>query len=449
MRKSLFFVLISSLILTSGALAEGKPFKNVIIFVGDGMGFSHIEAGSLYRFGEPQGQVYRQWLSLAMSTYSLNNKDGYEPEKAWEDFRYFKRIPTDSAAAATAISTGEKTKNGMLGLTPEGAELRHLIEDAEALGKATGVLSTVRVDHATPAGFAVHVTARGSREEIGGKLVNSALEVVMGPGHPWFDADGKQVGGLDPDPYATPKSYDAVGGLENWKALEAGAIGADADGDGTPDPWTLVQSSADIRALAQGETPKRVFGLAPVEPTLQQERSGDLKAEAFAVPPTPDLPDMSALVAAAINVLDEDADGFFLMAEGGAIDWASHDNAPGRMIEEQIDFDKAVETAAAWVEANSSWDETAIFVTADHECGYLCGPGSDPEWQPLTSAGKETQPGMAFMSTSHTNQLVPLFGKGAGTEALREHIRGEDKRRGPFVDNTDISKVIRAAWKKQ
>ncbi len=152
------------------------------------------------------------------------------------------------------------------------------------------------------------------------------------------------------------------------------------------------------------------------------------------------------LTRSALTQLAQNPNGFYVMIEGGAIDWAGHDNRPGRLIEEQIDFDLAIEAVEDWVEKNSNWDETMLFITADHECGYLTGPGSNPDWMPLTNNGKDKMPGMEFHSPQHTNQLVPVFAKGAGTEKLLEHIYGKDERVGAYADNTDISKVIRSFW---
>lgn len=446
-------VLLTSLALFIGlsVAAEEKQAlpKNVIIMIGDGMGFNHIEAESLFRFGRLKGQDFWKFIPLAACTYSLNTADGYNPDLAYKDFDYFKKNPTDSAGAATAISTGVKTKNIYLGIGSDGQRLRHLMEDAESMGKATGVLSTVFMSHATPAGFIVHEASRDNYVSIANQMLwESAADAIFAPGHPWYDDNGKQVGGLEPDPYKTTLTYNRVGGLESWKKLLRGEPGADADGDGTPDPWTLVQSRQDIRALTGDNPPKRVLGLVPVHSTLQQSRSGNKFLAPYQEAQLTTSPTMQELLAAALNVLHQDNDGFVLMAEGGAIDWASHANQSGRMVEEVVEFDRAVELAMEWVEKNSSWDETLLIVTADHECGYLVGPGSDPTWQPLIDHGVGALPGMEWRSTSHTNQLVPLFVKGAGANVLAQKIRATDPVRGPYVDNTDIPKSIREMWEK-
>jgi alkaline phosphatase len=435
MRPLSALVLLFGLAAASGA---AQP-KNVIILIADGMGFAHVEIGSLYAHGASKAQPYCQWRHWPMRTTSANNQEGYNTAAAWGDFKYFLKLPTDSAAAATTIASGVKTRNYAVGVDADGQPVRTLIHDAEAMGKSTGVLSTVRITHATPASFVAQVQKRAEETEIARQMIHeSAVDLILGPGHPHYDSDGK--------PRETPE-YKFVESEATWEALRAGTAGADADGDGAANPWTLVDSTEGILALATGATPKRVFGLVPVIDTLQANRSGDQKADAFAVPFSPGIPAMADLMRAALNVLAQNPKGFFLMGEGGAVDWASHANCPGRLVEEQLDFDAAVAATAAWVEEHSSWEETLLIVTADHECGYVVGPGSDPEWKPIENRGKGVMPGFEFKSTGHTNQLVPLFARGAGADRFDQHLHGEDARLGKFTDNADIAKVVRAAWR--
>lgn len=435
---------------TMAAAAGTAQPKNVIILIGDGMGFNHAEAGSLYRYGRPKGQPYWKMIPLAAQTHSLNNEGGYAPQKAHSDFDYVKQGATDSAAAASALSTGHKTRNGLIGVSEDGRRLTHIMEDAERMGKSTGVVTTVYFAHATPAGFIAHNPSRNNYAEIAREMIwESGADLIMGAGHPWYDGDGNRVGGLEPDPFETPLTYGRVGGLESWRDLQNGIPARDADGDGSPDPWNLVTTREEIRALAQNETPGRVLGVLPAHGTLQANRGGDAMAGPFEVPLNQTSPTMTELMEAALHALSRDPDGFVLMAEGGAIDWASHANQPGRMIEEQIDFDRAAEYAIEWIEKHSGWDETLLIVTADHETGYLTGMGSDPLMLPLTNRGPGAAPGMEWHSGSHTNQLVPLFVKGPGAAAIAGEAVGVDERFGPYVDNTAPARILRAAWGAQ
>lgn len=450
---SKLFGVIAGAGLALGGMAyaqDGAGPKNVIIMVGDGMGFAQMEAASLYAYGELQGQPYWDYQVLACTTYSASGK-GFDPEKAAADFNYVLKDATDSAAGATTLSSGVKTANKAIGVDVNEQPLRHLYEDAEAMGKATGVLSTVYVSHATPAGFTTHHSSRNDVDVLAEDMIrNSTLDVLMAPGHPWFDDDGKQVGGLGDDPFKTEGDYKRVGGEPLWREVVAGTVGNDGNSDGTPDPWTLVQTFDGFKALTGAETPSRVLGIVPVASTLQGNRGTDEEKKAeqpYAKPQTPNMPDLALMVEGALNILSKDPEGFFLMAEGGAIDWGGHGNVIGRLIEEQLDFDKAIAAVDAWVTANSSWDDTLLIITADHETGYLSGPDSGEKVTPLVSKGKGQTPGYKFHTGGHTNQVVPCIAKGKGAEKLLEAVKGKDALRGPFVDNTDIPKTIRAVWR--
>ena len=116
------------------------------------------------------------------------------------------------------------------------------------------------------------------------------------------------------------------------------------------------------------------------------------------------------------------------------------------MIEEMSDFNKAVDAVVKWVESNSSWDETLVIVTSDHECGYLCGPDSDPDHMPVVNNGKGKMPGMEWYHDGHTNQLVPFFAKGAGSNIFHLFADEMDMQRGPYINNTEIAQAIFLLW---
>lgn len=438
--KSKWIALLALSVMATAAVAEGP--KNVILMVGDGMGFHQIQAASLYAYGEPKGQPYWDYQVLATTTYA--DGGGYDPAKAAADVEYVKSGANDSAASATTISTGVKTYRGAIGVGPDGEPVRHLYKDAEAMGKSTGVLSTVYISHATPAAFCAHHEDRGDVDVIGEQMIReTSLDLIMGAGHPWFDGSHNRIGGTGEDPFAGEGSYNRIGGEEVWRDVIAGTAGA----GGGKAPWTLVDTLAGFKALKESGAPERVLGIAPVSSTLQASRDGDEEADPYAVPLSSGVPDLALLMEGALNVLGKNPDGFFLMAEGGAIDWAGHANAMGRLIEEQRDFDKAVEAVVAWVEANSSWDDTLLIITADHETGYLLGPDSEEEWKPLENRGKGKVPGHTWHSGSHTNQPVPCIAKGAGAEKLLDAVKGEDPFYGPYIDHVDIPETIRAVWR--
>ncbi len=406
---------------------DGRP-RDVVIMIADGWGFPHQAAASLFATGEAGGLAWHGFpVRLAMTTLST----GGRPEDPADAGRPGEGPVTDSAAAATAISTGVKTRNGALGLDAEGHAEEHLLAVAERAGRATGVVTTVPLSHATPAGFSVHNPSRRAYEAIAREmLLGTGLDVVMGGGHPWHDADGARL--------ERPRTFKFVGGESLWDSLRAGLAGNDADGDGRPDPWRLIETREAFLALTGGPAPARLLGVAPVAETLQQERRGDGHAVPGAVPPVATVPDLPTMVLGALNVLDDDPDGFALLVEGGAVDWAAHDNQSGRMIEELLGFHAAAESVLAWLGRTGRAGTALVIVTGDHETGGLAlepAPGAAP------AAG--VVPPLRWMTGGHTARPVPFFATGPGSERFAGLARPVAEAPLPAIDNTDIGRVVK------
>jgi len=434
--------------------------KNVIVMVADGAGFNTWLATSMYR-GQVGQEIYDQpgWIRLACTTFPLNTatepkKSGeqdptviYSPEKAWDPesgYKWLANSATDSAAAATALSTARKTYNNAINWSDLDQPMtgESLPEVAHRVGKSAGVVTSVQWSHATPAGLGgAHNRDRDNYAEIAKEMLAAPyLQVIMGAGHPLFDKNAQ------PKKEVKDNDYRYVGGPDEWKKLVSGQH---------PAGWTLIEKKEDFEKLADGPTPRKVIGTAQVATTLQQARGGLIKMvlpnEPFAEPLNNGVPSLATMVVGALNVLDEDPDGFYLMVEGGAVDWANHSNQLHRMIEEQCDFLAAVEAVVKWVEKNSSWNETLVILTADHECGCLWGPDSDKKpFDPIRDAGAGKMPLAHYNATKHTNSLVPLFARGVGAEQLSHLVRGKDSKAaeiwrisGEYVDNTDLSRLVR------
>lgn len=416
---------------------------NIILMISDGCGYNCFDLAGIYEYGRTKAQIYDSFpAQFAVSTHSASSTS-YDPQKAWASFDFVLSDPTDSAASATAMATGVKTNDDMVCLDPEGARLISIIELAEDLGKRTGAVTSVPFCHATPASFLTHAESRYNYEDIARQIIrDSPADVVMGCGHPYYDRSGRPV---------EEPNFRYVGDKETWGALVGGELGADADRDGYPDPWTVIQTAEALRSLAEGPIPRRVFGIAPIFRTLQQEREGDEQAGPFDIPLISTVPTLSEMALAALNVLDDDPDGFFLMIEGGAVDWAGEDNQTGRLIEEQISFNRTVETVVEWIESHSRWEDVLLIVTSDHETGYITGPGSGIEppdgdvsktWKPLVNEGKGEVPGMEWHSDYHTNSLVPLYAKGYGSERFAALADEIDPVCGLYLDNTEIGRLM-------
>lgn len=440
--------------------------KNVILMIGDGMGYNHIQAADYY-FGIKK-QVYEDFpVRVAMADYPVKAGEyeagnpnsnyystGYNTVAAWSDTAYLKRNFTESAAAATAMATGFKTYNNAIGMSVTYDTLENLVELAKSKGKSAGVVTSVEFSHATPAGFVAHNKVRTNYSQIAYQmLLGSRCDVIMGCGDPSYDDNGIPM---------TKKWKNAkyVGDSAFWVQLQAGSgkqtlftIGSknlttrDADGDGLPDPWTLVRDPEDFRTLIHGNAPKRVLGCPKVYSTLQQNRAKpnteNKDSPPYFTPFNSSIPSLAEMTGGALNVLGRNSNGFFVMIEGGAIDWASHDNQKGRLIEEMKSFNEAVETVVEWVNTHSNWDETLLIVTGDHETGLLWGV--DP-FKPIGDKGFQNLPEMKFYSNNHTNSLIALFAKGSGSEWFRKMADEYDSNRGPFIQNSEIPQLINFLW---
>ena len=449
------------------ATPAAEQAKNVILMISDGAGYNSWLATEYYR-GRHGKEIYQGegWVHVACTTCPLNTgskpkRSGaqdpavvYNPAKAWDEetgYRYLKATATDSAAAGTALAAGIKTYNNAINWTDHDQPMtgKTLPEIAHRLGKSAGVVTSVQWSHATPATLGgAHNVSRNQYPEIAREMLRADyLQVIMGAGHPCYDDDGRK---RTDDP--SDKDCRYVGGVEEWQKLTSGKH---------PAGWTLVQTVEEFAQLTLGDTPAKVVGTAQVATTLQQSRGGPLglvkeailKSKPFEVPKNENVPSLELMTRAALNVLDDNPQGFFLMIEGGAVDWANHANHEARMIEEQTDFLAAVQAVCDWVEQHGSWDETLVILTADHDCGLPWGPESDVRpFQPIVDAGAGNMPGLRYNHTGHSNSLVPVFARGPGAARLREFVRGKDERAGKtwgfsgdYIDNTDVFRLIESA----
>jgi alkaline phosphatase len=403
--------------------------KNVILMISDGQGYNSVQAADY--FGEiPVYESEDFTAKYGVSTYPFGGS--YDLNQAWASFNYVTQGSiTDSAAAATAMATGVKTKNGYLGVNSNGQTVKNIVETASGAGKATGVVTSVEFSHATPAGMAAHTTSRDDFAGIANQMLTSDLDVIMGAGHPYYNDNGDVT---------LSRDYKYVGGDTTWAQVTTPF-------DGQLDEWTFIETKDQFLALANGSFPSptaKLVGVAQVRSTLQEYRGGDTGAAPFVTPLNDNVPTLEVMAQGALQFLSQGANGFFLMVEGGAVDWAGHSNRLGRMIEEESDFNDAVQAVVDWVEANSDWNDTLLIVTADHETGHLWGPGSGlpNNFTALVNNGAGYLPGAQYYSTGHTNALVPLCARGKGAELFSGYADQSDPRRGLYVDNTEIFAVM-------
>ncbi len=287
--------------------ATGSP-KYVFLFIGDGMSMPQRMMAEEFAIKTGYGELAMNRLPYQASTRTKSANS----------------IITDSAAAATAIACGAKTANGMLGLLPDGARLESMAEVAKRSGRKVAILTTTTISHATPAGFYAHRKSRGETYRIGLDLVASGFDYFAGGG---FDRKENDV----KDSQYRGNIYDL--------ARAAG--------------YTVATNVADWAALRQG---------AKALCTFSPNHLG------YVIDRNPDVPTLAEMLRKGIEVVDNPA-GFFVMCEGGVIDWAGHANDAATNLREAIALNDAVKVALEF--ADSHPDDTLVITTGDHETGGL------------------------------------------------------------------------------
>lgn len=314
------------------ALGANAQAKYIFYFIGDGMGTNQVLSAEMYRSaiqGAPHGRIQTLMTTFPYSgqasTFSKSNGI------------------TDSAAAGTCLATGTKTKNGMLGLDADSTRLITIAEELKAQGWGVGIMTSVAIDHATPGAFYAHVPKRNQYYKIGQQLAESNFDFFGGAGfhHPQGKRDNKNLNLYrlaEKNGYIIAHGYDEAQYLmvnDEWK-----------EGD----KLILVQKDDDQGAKHGNNLPYAI-----------DRKEGDLT--------------LAQIVSTAIPFLERRYDRFFMMVEGGMIDYACHSDDAATAIGEVWDMDEAMQEAYAFYQAHP--DETLIIVTADHETGGLALGNSD------------------------------------------------------------------------
>jgi alkaline phosphatase len=378
----------------------------------------------------------KNWDTTPVSTTTGRNPDRFA------GYSWNKHTAPDSANTIVAIVTGQKTYNNAVNVDGNGSNMTTFAEIAQRAGKSVGVVTTVQFADATPAvSGGAHNISRDNRTAIAAEMLNAGvLSVIMGTGNPDYDNDGAR---------RQAPNYSWIP-ANDWTALKAGTHGG---------RFKLIEDVADFAALAAAATtPAKVAGIARSFDGTQAYRAGAMPASEtpFSVPRRTDIPSLKTMALGALNVLDNDPDGMFLMIEGGGVDRAMHANNIGRMIEEKMEFDEAIEAVSAYLDANTAgnnWSNTLLIVTGDHD-HLLMGPESDAvPYQDLSDRGAGRVPEYKWQHNGHSNQLVPLYARGLGANLFlicanqRDVFMDRNGRsfgRGAYLDQTEIFAVMTA-----
>lgn len=311
-------LLLSAWLLCFAVFAMAQA-KYVFYFIGDGMGSNQVLAAEMYQ-AALEGKIGR--VPLLMSQFP------YSGQAATFSTSYG---ITDSAAAGTCLASGKKTDNGMIGQTPDGEPAISVASMLHDEGWAVGIMSSVPVDHATPASQYAHAEKRYQYYKIGTQLTQTGFNFFGGGG---FQSPVNKDDASAPNLYNLTKEtgYTIVGSYEEAKQqINAEKL------------LLVPQSDIDNPTIGAGALPYAI-----------DRKDGDLS--------------LAQIVDIAIHHLSRH-DHFFMMAEGGKIDYSGHGNDGATNIHEVIDLDQAIQVAYRFYEQHP--DETLIVVTADHETGGM------------------------------------------------------------------------------
>jgi alkaline phosphatase len=316
--------------------------KNVILIIGDGMGPQQMGLLFAYARHAPGSKVPKR--VAAMEQMALDGELGMvrtEPHGA---------IVVDSAAAATQLATGKYAGSEMIGVDYEGNSATTIVEIARDLGKATGLVSDTRLTHATPASFAAHQRDRSMENEIAVDMLASKTDVLLSGGLRYFVP--QDTNNTDSATYAS--IVQMIGGAypPYSRRTDNRNLLLEARKD-----YQLV---FDHKALADVKKGKvlGLFGNSEMLDALSENKAlqNENRTE----------PTLVEMTKKSLELLSQDPEGFFLMVEGGQIDWGGHNNDAGVMLHELLQLDDAVRVILNWARER---DDTLVLITADHETG--------------------------------------------------------------------------------
>ena len=370
-------LLALTLALCSGAFAgttlysgKEKP-KYVFLFIGDGLGLPQLSAAQ-FLFAASQGKMGED--KLLMSTFPVQGiTTTYSAETAI----------TDSAAAGTAIASGVKTYNAGIGVDANKKPYRNFTSMAKDKGMKVGIVSSVSLDHATPAAFYAVSESRNLYHEISHQIASSGFDYFAGGG--LIDPDGKKS--------KAPKgnAFEAITG--------AG--------------YSVVSGRAEFQKLS----PKSGKVMA------MNDRLPDGNALPYAIDSTPSDISLAEFTAKGIELLDNPK-GFFMMVEGGKIDWACHANDAMAAIGDLVAFNEAIGEAVKFMKKHPK--ETLIVVTGDHETGGLT---------------------VGFAGTKYDNFFTVLQGQKVSFQHFTDVILKDYRAKcGGTFDFEDMKPVITASF---
>lgn len=329
-RMLVFNILVSFFIVLMGSVvfAAAAP-KYVFYFIGDGMGPSQRQAAEYFYKVETKNPDAKLLMnsfpgSALVTTHSANT------------------LITDSAAGGTALATGFKTTNGVLSMLPDGTKVKTIAEAARENGYAVGIATTTRITHATPAAFSAHNMSRSNENEIAVDQLNSGFEYYAGGGFRHFVKKDNELG-------LKSKRKDDLDLVADFKKEGYTTFVGDKERDA-------------FRSFTPKKGDKVLAPLAYSSIGYEIDRRNSKVIENA-------MPSLAEMTAKGIEVLKAQEKPFFMMVEGGRIDYAAHCNDAASTIWDTLALDAAIAEAYEFYKAHK--DDTLILVAADHETGGM------------------------------------------------------------------------------
>lgn len=363
-----------------------EAVRSVIFVNGDGMAGPHREAARLHYAGL-EGKLVMDQLPVA----GVLSTDPRDPDD----------VVTDSAAGASAWATGQKTYNGAISVDVNGDPLPVIGAEAKRAGKATGLVTTAQVTDATPAAFFSNSVNRNAQDDIARQYIEETKpDVIVGGGeNRWFPPGVPGAYPDNPPEDPTEQSSSTKGNLVE-RAQQLG--------------YTYVHTSAQLGAFDGS----RLLGLFANEEMFQQRAEGDGDIYTPVVP-------LATMTSKALQVLERDRDGFFLLVEEEAIDEFAHRNNGQRTLQAMAELDRTVAVLRQYVTRHP---DTLLIVTGDHETGGLAvetsggtdesGEGVSAEDGPFAVHGSDLTFAIDWATTGHTGATVPVTAIGPTAEKL-------------------------------
>jgi len=356
------------------SFAESK-IKNVILMIGDGMGPGQMSLLEEYATKAPNS-IYKG-RDTAMKTIIDNGVLGMSLHSPYD------ALVVDSAASASHLATGVDSPSEGIGIDKDGNPADTVLEIAKRLGKATGLVSDTRLTHATPAAFAAHQPHRSLENEIAEDMLATGPDVMLSGGlRYWVPESVNEKGDL------YKQLVEQTGGdieVKSKRTDEKNLL-AEANAAG----YSVVHTRNGL-ADTKGDKVLGLFAYSGMEDGITYSHTKDSDDRT--------MPSLKEMTVKALDILAKDPDGFFLMVEGGQIDWASHSNDAATTLHEMLKFDEAIQYVYDWIKDR---DDTLLVVTADHETGgfgFSYSRANTPEAKKLSGSAfkdRDYQPNFNF-----------------------------------------------------